>query len=175
MHFPLIYTICGCGKIYVICECTVHVVISRFLGYKRQITQHKPLEAHDIKHRQISTIMRQVHCPKYRPTNLQRPIISTAPCFRAMGSTGALIYNPYLNNNTLCFKCLNSNALSKTISDVKQRKHKLLTFSSRDTSKRFSRTVCSAVEDATEKQRGISGSGIPNGAGPAVQDRLGKV
>ncbi|KAI3467032.1 hypothetical protein Pfo_023695 [Paulownia fortunei] len=89
-----------------------------------------------------------------------------------MGSTGALIYNPHLNNNALCFKCLNSNALSKTILNIKQRKPKLLGFSNRKHFKRFSSIVCSAVEDATEKQREISGSSSLNGASPAVEDRL---
>ncbi|KAK6132065.1 hypothetical protein DH2020_034186 [Rehmannia glutinosa] len=84
----------------------------------------------------------------------------------AMGSTGALIYNPHLNKNTLCFKCLNSNSSSKTVVNFKQRKPKSLGFSNEKYFIRFSRIVCSAVEDATEKQRDIIG------AGPAVEDRL---
>ncbi|KAL0424686.1 UNVERIFIED_CONTAM: Sec-independent protein translocase protein TATC, chloroplastic [Sesamum radiatum] len=88
-----------------------------------------------------------------------------------MGSTGALIFNPHLNNNALCFKCLNSIALSKPILNIKQRRPKLLGFSNKKYFKKFSRIVCSAVEDVTDKQREIS-SGSLNGAGPAVEERL---
>ncbi|KAL2235055.1 UNVERIFIED_CONTAM: Sec-independent protein translocase protein TATC, chloroplastic [Sesamum indicum] len=88
-----------------------------------------------------------------------------------MGSTGALIFKPQLNNNTFCFKCLNSIASSKPILNIKQRRPKLLGFSNKKHFKKFSRIVCSAVEDVADKQREIS-SGSLNGAGPAVEERL---
>ncbi|KAL0463520.1 UNVERIFIED_CONTAM: Sec-independent protein translocase protein TATC, chloroplastic [Sesamum latifolium] len=66
---------------------------------------------------------------------------------------------------------MNSIALSKPILNVKQRRPKLLGFSNKKYFKQFSRIVCSAVEDVTDKQREIS-SGSLNAAGPAVEERL---
>ncbi|KAG8366680.1 hypothetical protein BUALT_Bualt17G0104700 [Buddleja alternifolia] len=83
----------------------------------------------------------------------------------------ALIYNPQLSNNTLCFKCLSSNTLPRSILNVKQRKSKLLGFSNEKYLKKFSRIVCSAVDDVTGKKREIDSRSL-NGAGPAVEDRL---
>ncbi|PIN04976.1 hypothetical protein CDL12_22493 [Handroanthus impetiginosus] len=56
--------------------------------------------------------------------------------------------------------------LKLTYLNIKQGKPHLLGFSNKNHFKRFSRTVCSAVEDFTEKQRDI------NGASPVVGDRL---
>ncbi|KAL3631373.1 hypothetical protein CASFOL_024357 [Castilleja foliolosa] len=86
-----------------------------------------------------------------------------------MGSTGALIYNPNLHNNTsLCFNCLNSNKLSKTDVSLKKSSLKSIGFSNKKHFKRFSRIVCSAVEDA---QRDISEIGNLTKAGPVLEDR----
>ncbi|CAA2975506.1 sec-independent translocase TATC, chloroplastic [Olea europaea subsp. europaea] len=87
-----------------------------------------------------------------------------------MGSTGALINNLQLKNNTLCFKCLHSTPIPKTTLHINPRKPKLLSFSNKKNLKKFTRIVCSAVEDATEKQQELS-SGSPNGAGLVVEDR----
>ncbi|KAL3654452.1 hypothetical protein CASFOL_004133 [Castilleja foliolosa] len=91
-----------------------------------------------------------------------------------MGCTGALIYNPNLNTNTtLCFNCLNSNKqLSKTDMSLKKSKPRLMGLSNTKYLKRFSRIVCSAVEDATEKQRDMSGNGNLTKAGPVLDDRF---
>ncbi|EYU30030.1 hypothetical protein ABFS82_05G037700 [Erythranthe guttata] len=81
-----------------------------------------------------------------------------------MAATGALIFNnPHLSSNALCFKCLNTQP--KTLLRINQKKSKLFGFSN----KKFSRLVCSAVEDLTEKPLETS-VGSLNGAGPAVKD-----
>nr|GMD21174.1 sec-independent protein translocase protein TATC, chloroplastic [Ipomoea batatas] len=81
-----------------------------------------------------------------------------------MGSSSAIIPNLNLNNPR-CFKCLNSK-LSNQRANLKlfQRKPRLA-FPSR---RRFSRLLCSAVEDATEKQQASGGSGLSS----AVEDRI---
>ncbi|CAI9756034.1 unnamed protein product [Fraxinus pennsylvanica] len=86
-----------------------------------------------------------------------------------MGSTGALINNLHLKNNSLCFKCLRSTPIPKTSLHINPRKPKLLSFSIKKNSKKFTRIVCSAVEDAIEKQQELS-SGSPNGADLVVED-----
>ncbi|KAL8463443.1 hypothetical protein ACS0TY_034191 [Phlomoides rotata] len=87
-----------------------------------------------------------------------------------MATTGALIYNPHLNNNTLCFKCLNSNASPRTFFNTKKRNPNFLGLSNGEQFKKFSRIIRSAFEDGSQKQRGISTSGSVNGVGPSVDD-----
>ncbi|KAL7149425.1 hypothetical protein ABFS83_05G039500 [Erythranthe nasuta] len=83
-----------------------------------------------------------------------------------MATTGALIFNnPHLSSNALCFNCLNTQP--KPLLRINQRNSKLFGFSN----KKFSRLVCSAVEDLTEKPLETS-VGSLNGAGPAVKGRL---
>ncbi|CAA2973058.1 sec-independent translocase TATC, chloroplastic [Olea europaea subsp. europaea] len=87
-----------------------------------------------------------------------------------MESTGALINNLHLKNNPFCFKCLHSSPVPKTSSQINTRKPKPASFSNKTNSKQFARIVCSAVEDATEKQQELS-RGSLNGADLAVEDR----
>lgn len=113
--------------------------------------------------------MRRAFGPKYRSStsrltppiiNIQRILVrpnqsnlTQHSLKSAMGSTGALIHNTNINSNTLCFDCLSSNSQSITTLRVNWRKPKLLSFSSKKCFKKFSRIVCSAVEDVTEEQR----------------------
>ncbi|KAM7463490.1 hypothetical protein LguiA_031611 [Lonicera macranthoides] len=66
-----------------------------------------------------------------------------------MGSTSALTYNLHLSN-TYCFKCLHSNPNQIPSLHINQRRRKIGLSIKRDYRK-FSRFVCSAVEDLTEK------------------------
>ncbi|KAK4399991.1 Sec-independent protein translocase protein TATC, chloroplastic [Sesamum angolense] len=88
-----------------------------------------------------------------------------------MGSTRALICNPHLNNTAPCFKCLNTKSQPRTILSIDQRRSKFLGLSKEIHFKKFSRTVCSAVEDVAEKQPKINGGSL-NGAVSAVGDGL---
>ncbi|KAL0408916.1 UNVERIFIED_CONTAM: Sec-independent protein translocase protein TATC, chloroplastic [Sesamum radiatum] len=88
-----------------------------------------------------------------------------------MGSTRALICNPHLKNTAPCFKCLNTKTQPRTIVGIDQRRSKLLGLSKETHFKKFSRTVCSAVEDVAEKQPKINGGSL-NGAVSAVGDGL---
>lgn len=88
----------------------------------------------------------------------------------AMGSAAAFVCNPRLRSDALCVMCLSSNSQSRTGLRVNQRNHKLLGFSSKRRFTKFSRIVCSAIEDVTEEQRKI-GSGL-NGA--SAEEKLGK-
>lgn len=81
-----------------------------------------------------------------------------------MGSSSALISNLHLTQ-TNCFKCLNS----RTSLNINPTRPKL-NLSSRKCIKKFSRLVCSAVEDSMEKQREISGANASS-LGSAVEDR----
>ncbi|GFP84706.1 sec-independent protein translocase protein tatc chloroplastic [Phtheirospermum japonicum] len=90
----------------------------------------------------------------------------------AMGSIGTLFYNPHINRNNLCFKCLNSNTHQSTILRINRTKPNLLSFSNNNGYKKFKKIICSAIEDVTnDKQREINGGSL-NGAGPSVEDRL---
>ncbi|CAK9145176.1 unnamed protein product [Ilex paraguariensis] len=89
-----------------------------------------------------------------------------------MGSTSAVIYNLQLNN-THCFKSLNSNTNHRTSLHIQQGRPKLGVSYRRDF-KKFSRVVCFAVEDVTEKQQQLGGGGI-SGVGSALEDRPGVV
>lgn len=84
-----------------------------------------------------------------------------------MGSSSALISNLHLTQ-THCFKCLNS----RTSLNINPTRPKL-NLSSRRYIKKFSRLVCSAVEDSIEKQREISGANASS-LGSALEDRPGK-
>ncbi|KAL7132392.1 hypothetical protein ABFS83_12G071100 [Erythranthe nasuta] len=78
-----------------------------------------------------------------------------------MGTTGgALIYNPRLFNNSLCFNCFNS----KSIFNFKKRLPNNLSNRQQHLKRFISTTVCSAFEDATEITL--------NGVGPLIEDRL---
>ncbi|KAL0446827.1 UNVERIFIED_CONTAM: Sec-independent protein translocase protein TATC, chloroplastic [Sesamum latifolium] len=88
-----------------------------------------------------------------------------------MGSTRALICNPHLKSTAPCFKCLNTKSQPRTIVSIDQRRSKLLGLSKERHFKKFSRTVCSAVEDVAEKQPKINGGSL-NGAVSAVGDGL---
>ncbi|OIT07103.1 PREDICTED: sec-independent protein translocase protein TATC, chloroplastic [Nicotiana attenuata] len=81
-----------------------------------------------------------------------------------MGSSSALISNLHLTQ-THCFKCINS----RTSLNINPKRPKL-NLSSRKHLKKFNRLVCSAVEDAKEKQREINGANASN-LGSAVEDR----
>ncbi|WMV28307.1 hypothetical protein MTR67_021692 [Solanum verrucosum] len=83
-----------------------------------------------------------------------------------MGSSSALISNLHLTQ-THCFKCLNS----RTSLNINPTRPKL-NLSSRRYIKKFSRLVCSAVEDSIEKQREISGANASS-LGSALEDRPG--
>ncbi|OIS95723.1 hypothetical protein A4A49_18983 [Nicotiana attenuata] len=84
-----------------------------------------------------------------------------------MGSSSALISNLHLTQ-THCFKCINS----RTALNINPKRPKL-NLSNRKDLKKFNRLVCSAVEDAKEKQREINGANT-TGLGSAVEDRPGK-
>lgn len=79
-----------------------------------------------------------------------------------MGSTSALTYNLHLSS-THCFKCRHSNPNQRPSLHIHQRRTKIGLSIKRDYRK-FSRFVCSAVEDLTEK----------GGIGSVVEDRTGK-
>ncbi|XP_060214705.1 sec-independent protein translocase protein TATC, chloroplastic [Lycium barbarum] len=81
-----------------------------------------------------------------------------------MGSSSALISNLHMTQ-THCFKCLNS----RTSLNINTTRPKL-NLSSRKYIKKFSRLVCSAVEDSIEKQREINGTNASS-LGSAVEDR----
>lgn len=79
-----------------------------------------------------------------------------------MGTTSALIFNLQLNNSNHCFKCLNSSTNHRTPSmlSINQTNPKLGISNKRDYYKKFSRVVCFAVEDVTEKKRELGGDGV---------------
>ncbi|GER44367.1 Sec-independent protein translocase protein tatC [Striga asiatica] len=77
---------------------------------------------------------------------------------------GTLIRSPHLNSSALCFKCLNSFTRSRNVLRLNPAKPM-------NGFRGFERIVCSAVEDAPNKQREINGGNL-NGAGPAVEDKL---
>lgn len=88
-----------------------------------------------------------------------------------MGSAGAAVSSPHLKSNTPCFNCLNSNPQPRALLRIDRRKPRSLAFSNKKSLKKFSRIVCSAVEDVMKKQLEIS-AGSLNGA---AEDRAGKV
>ncbi|KAK4376383.1 hypothetical protein RND71_002679 [Anisodus tanguticus] len=81
-----------------------------------------------------------------------------------MGSSSALISNVHLTQ-THCFKCINS----RTSLNINPTRPKL-NLSSRKYIKKFSRFVCSAVEDSIEKQREINGANASS-LGSVIEDR----
>ncbi|KAK4358376.1 hypothetical protein RND71_023986 [Anisodus tanguticus] len=85
-----------------------------------------------------------------------------------MGSSSALISNLHLIQ-THCFKCLNS----ETSLNINQTRPKLNLSSRKKYIKKFSRLVCSAVEDSIEKQRETNGANASS-IGSVVEDRPGK-
>ncbi|KAL2546237.1 Sec-independent protein translocase protein TATC [Forsythia ovata] len=87
-----------------------------------------------------------------------------------MGGAGPLINNLHLKNNPLCFKCLHSIPVPKTSLQINPRNPKLSSFSNKKYLNKFTRIVCSAVEDATAKKQELS-SGSLNGADLVVEDR----
>ncbi|KAH6805343.1 Sec-independent periplasmic protein translocase [Perilla frutescens var. frutescens] len=80
-----------------------------------------------------------------------------------MASSGAFVNGTHLKSNALCFNCLNSNPQPRVILRIDQRKPRSLTFSNKKNFKRFSRIICSAVEDVTKKQSEVAGGSL-NGA-----------
>ncbi|KAL2240848.1 UNVERIFIED_CONTAM: hypothetical protein Sindi_0726000, partial [Sesamum indicum] len=83
-----------------------------------------------------------------------------------MGSTRALICDPHPKNTVPYFKCLNTKGRTRTIQTIDRRRSKLLGLSKEIHFKKFSRTVCSAVEDVE-----IIGGSL-NGAVSPVRDGL---
>lgn len=73
-----------------------------------------------------------------------------------MATTPAFVYSTNFKSNTLCFNCLNSNPQPRAIPLIDQRKPRLLALSNNKSFKKFSRVVCSAIEDLTKQQREIS-------------------
>lgn len=90
-----------------------------------------------------------------------------------MGSTSALIYNLHLNNPS-CFKCLNSNRISRTsLLTTRRNGAKLKLLISRNERKKLGRVVCCSGDDFSERQQELN-SPSGGGLGSAVEDRPGK-
>lgn len=91
-----------------------------------------------------------------------------------MGSTSALIHNLHLNNPS-CFKCLNSNRISRTslLTTTRRNGAKLKLLISRNERKKLGRVVCCSGEDFSERQQELN-SQSGGGLGSAVEDRPGK-
>ncbi|RAL40224.1 unnamed protein product [Cuscuta campestris] len=87
-----------------------------------------------------------------------------------MGSSSAIIPNPNLNSprRFMTTSSISSFPIQRTVPQSHQTKRGRV-FS---ITNRFGRIVCSAVEDATEKQRAASGRGSTGGLGSAVDDKL---
>lgn len=134
--------------------------------------------------------LRSSSFPKYRPPSSkdQPSTFNTLWCYPksanfthkkhrqrpVMASAGALLHNPHLKSNTtntLCSRCLNSTNRPRTVLFVNQKQPKVLGFSNKKCSKKFSRIVCSAVEDLAEKRRAKTGGSL-NGVAPAGEGRF---